>query len=112
MKFVPRPMVTVCELVPGEGISIADCFGRLFKVTLESWVGVNYLGDGWSELLKHNQAEVGDSLLFKFKGPRSCKMIVFGGSEGVQKFPTHPDGGLDFFLRSGSSGNLSGNVYI
>lgn len=99
-------MVTLCEVYPGVSITLEDCFSRMFSVVLESWVGVNYLGHGWQQFLTSVQAKIGNSLLFKFKGPRKCKVIVFSEGEGVQKYPCFDDNHMHLLLRGGKEGML------
>jgi len=104
VQFVPRGMVTLCDMYPGASITLEDCFSRMFNVVLEYWVGVNYLGHGWQQFLVNVQAKTGDSILFKFKGPRTCKVIVFGEGEGVQKFPCFDDNNRHLLIRGGKQG--------
>lgn len=104
-QFVPKTMVSLCQLVPGSSICMTDCFGRLYSVVLERWVGVNFLRQGWQELLTNVVANCGDFVLFKFKGSRRCKVFVFCLENGVQKFPGSDDQHRHFVAQSRSSGS-------
>jgi hypothetical protein len=54
---------------------------------VESCVDVFYLGRGWKEFLEVIDASKGDHILFEFTAARTCRVAVFNGKFGWQKYP-------------------------
>ncbi|GJN12948.1 hypothetical protein PR202_ga31277 [Eleusine coracana subsp. coracana] len=84
--FVPRDLVSRCDLCDGAKVAIADCLGRVFTATMHSCCVVYFLGNGWPEFIVESGAKRNDYIFFKFKNARACKVTVLA-ADGVQKYP-------------------------
>jgi hypothetical protein len=86
-QFLPSNLVERCSLSPGQDVALLDCMGRTSTTFVESCVDVFYLGRGWKEFLEVIDASKGDLILFEFTAARTCRVAVFNGKFGWQKYP-------------------------
>lgn len=91
LQFVPINFVDRCSLRAGDEVALVDCLGHTVSAILESVAALHYLGGGWEYFLKMVGAVKGDSVLFEFSSVHTCKIVLFAGVFGVQKFPLLED---------------------